>query len=215
MSGADLIDSFAETVTVTRFNPSIQQQTLEFDADFVVGNVIDLDVDGAPISSVPFNADQATTMSDLAAAIQASAKISSAVVTGAREITITAEHEGNEFLISAIIVTGGGSQANGSITGISGGYVDGVFQQGSTSQFDIKVSMQPFSSKELLLLPEGERTRRHMKAYTATRLYTAEQSQASKADRLDYDGTVFEVQEVERWKLTDLNHFKLRVTELN
>jgi hypothetical protein len=93
--------------------------------------------------------------------------------------------------------------------------VDGVFQPGGTSTFDIQISLQPYSAEELLLLPEGERTRRHMKGYTVTRLYNAKQSRGAKSDRLDYDGTVFEVQEVERWKVTDLDHFKVIIAELN
>lgn len=215
MSGADLISSFGETVTVTRFGPSIQTQVLEFDADFVNGNVIDLDIDGEAIASVPFNADQATTMSDLAVAIQAKDQIASATVTGAREITIVAEYEATDVYISGIIVTGGITQPAGQVTSQTGGYVDGVFQPGGTTNFDIVISMQPFSAKELLILPEGERTRRHMKGYTATRLYTARQSEGSKADRLTYDDTIFEVQEVERWRETDLNHYKVILAELN
>lgn len=54
-----------------------------------------------------------------------------------------------------------------------------------------------------------------MKGYTATRLYTGREAEAAKADRLDYDGTTFEVQEVERWLQTDLNHYKVIVAELN
>jgi len=215
MSAVNLINKFAETVQVTRFDASVQQQVLEFDADFVVGNVVDLDVNGVAITPVPFNTDQATTMNDLASAIQANADIASATVTGPRELTLVSEHKADEFLVGGIIVTGGLTQPNGSITGTSGGYVDGVFQPGGISTFDIRISLQPYSSEEMLALSEGERTRRHMKGYTVTRLFNAKQSRGARSDRLTYDGTVFEVQEVERWKQTKLNHFKVIIAEIN
>lgn len=211
---SNMIGHFGEPVTVTRFETSRQMQTLEFDADFVTGNKINMDVDGMPIAEVSFDSDHDTTMIALAAAIQAMDAVLTAEVTAPREITITAEYEGAELTISGIIVTEGASQPVGSITTITGGYVDGVYQEGATSVFDAVMSIQPLSGKELLQLPEGERTRRHVKGYTATELKTADQAESRKADRVAYGDVEYEVQNIETWG-AGLSHFKVIMAEVN
>ena len=56
-------------------------QTLEMDSDFVAANIINLDIAGSPIAEQFFVSDQATTMTNLAAAIAAAPEIATAVVT--------------------------------------------------------------------------------------------------------------------------------------
>lgn len=82
---------------------------VNFDADFVASNSIVATLNGTPLSAVPFNTDQATTIGDLASAIQADASVTSATVTDTREITIVPVDEGT-FLVDSIITTGGASQ---------------------------------------------------------------------------------------------------------
>jgi hypothetical protein len=210
----DLINEFGEAQTVTRYGGSVQDVVLTFDADFVTGNQIDLDIDLTAISTVPFNATHAQTMLDLADEIALNSKVASSTVTGPREITVTAIDEGSDLLINGILVTGGASQA-GSTVGQSGGYVDGIYQEGSQSNFTITISIQPLQGRELELLPQGERTRRYCKGYTVTRLYTANESASTKADRVTYDGSLFEVQKSERWVDGDLWHYKVYLAEVN
>jgi len=209
-----LINEFSETLTVTRYAESIQTLVLTFDADFVTSNLIDLDIDLTAITQVPFNADHATTLADLATEIALSAKVTSATVSGAREITIVSADEGSDLLMNGIVVSGGASQASGSVNQ-TGGYVDGEYEEGSTSTFDIEMSVQPLQGRELQLLPEGERTRRYVKGYTVTRLYTAIEATSKKADRVGYDSTNFEVQSVERWVDGELEHYKVLMAEVN
>jgi len=82
---------------------------VNFDIDFVASNSIVATLNGVPLSAVPFNSDQATTIGDLASAIQADASVTSATVTDTREITIVPVDEGT-FLVDSIITTGGASQ---------------------------------------------------------------------------------------------------------
>jgi len=117
-------------------------------ADFIIGNSIDLDIDLTAITSIPFNVTHAQTLIDLAVEIESSSKIDSAIITGAREVTILAVEAGSDLLINGIMITGGLSQAEGSITQ-SGGFIDGVYQEGATSTFDIVMSVQPLNGKEL------------------------------------------------------------------
>lgn len=99
---------------------------LEFDIDFVALNQIDYEIDGVAQAPVIFNADQATTLAALAAAIQAHPNIATAVPTDVREITITAQTPGINFTISDVLVTLGATQpvATISTTTPNSGLVD-------------------------------------------------------------------------------------------
>ncbi|NIQ92450.1 MAG: DUF3383 domain-containing protein, partial [Deltaproteobacteria bacterium] len=114
--------AFAQTPRVekvkigVRATPVAQIQTLDFDADFVTGNNIDLEINEVAITTVPFNGTHAQTLTDLAAEIQLNSDVSTATVTGARQITITAQKAGVPVALTNIAVTGGASQANGSTT---------------------------------------------------------------------------------------------------
>lgn len=102
----DVVDSEAE------------QKLLTFDADFITANLIDMNIDGIPITQVPFNTDQPTTMTDLATQIALSTKVATATVTGAREITIVMAVLDVIVPITGILVTAGASQAGGTVATI-------------------------------------------------------------------------------------------------
>ena len=105
-----------ETVKIGRRELVAQVQVITFDADFVTGNTIDLDIDGTPITQVAFTSDHATTIGALATEIQSSAVIATAVANDvARTVTITAQTEGVPFVLSDITVAGGASQAGSSV----------------------------------------------------------------------------------------------------
>lgn len=97
-------------------SPEQHVVTLDFDADFVTSNLIDLTIDGIPVTQTPFNTDQPTTLNDLATNIQAHPNVATATVTGARQITITSALFDVLMVFTAIAVTGGASQANGAVT---------------------------------------------------------------------------------------------------
>lgn len=80
-----------------------------------------------------------------------------------------------------------------------GSYVNRVYVPGATTTFSVLMSVQPLNGRELLNLPEAQRTRQWIKAYCATELRTAEQSTGIKADRVTANGRVYEVQMVEFW----------------
>lgn len=82
---------------------------INFDSNFVTSNSIVATINGTPLSAVPFNTDQATTIGDLATAIQADANVTTCTVTDTREITIVPVDEGT-FIVNSIITTGGASQ---------------------------------------------------------------------------------------------------------
>lgn len=89
-----------------------------WDADFVTGNSIVVTVDGTAVTAVPFNSTQAQTITDLVAQIEADITGASAEATDVsgdnRTITITIEDDDDRVVTEA--VTGGASQASGTIT---------------------------------------------------------------------------------------------------
>jgi len=94
----------------------VRIQTLDFVEDFVTGNTIDLKINGVSITQVPFDTNQATTLAALNSQIQSNADVSSASVTGSRQITITGDDIDTAVVVSEIVVAGGASQTTGSVT---------------------------------------------------------------------------------------------------
>jgi hypothetical protein len=91
------------------------QASLDFNADFVTGNTIDLKVNGVAIVQVPFDTNQATTKTNLITAIDNLDNVS-AVDGGARIITITIDDGLSNADITDVVVAGGASQAGFTIT---------------------------------------------------------------------------------------------------
>jgi hypothetical protein len=93
-----------------------QTQTLVFNADLVTGNKVNGLVDGTAISEVPFDTDNATTLTNLAQAIEnASTKVLSATSDGTHTITVVSRLD-YDFVLSSFLVTSGASQASATIT---------------------------------------------------------------------------------------------------
>lgn len=83
--------------------------TINFDSDFVTGNVISGDVNGVDFLDVTYATSHAATLQQLAFAIQDIPSVRKALVTGAREITVTAYDTG-DTQTATIAVTGGATQ---------------------------------------------------------------------------------------------------------
>lgn len=81
----------------------------DFDIDFDTGNLIQAQVNGVNLTLVPFNTDQATTLSDLATNLETSPDVGSAAVTGLKQITVTFLTAGNNT-VNSITTTGGATQ---------------------------------------------------------------------------------------------------------
>ena len=84
----------------------------------------------------------------------------------------------------------------------AGSYSNGNYVNGATSTFSIIMSVQPINGRELIYLPEGQRTRQFLTGYTETLLQTANQEAGTKADVVAYNGRNYEVQRVEYWEST-------------
>lgn len=70
-------------------------------------------------------------------------------------------------------------------------YVNGKPVKKAVQSFDIRCNVQPLSGKELLLVPEGDRSKEQYNLWT--------QAKVELNDRIQRCGVQFQVQTVEAW----------------
>lgn len=105
-----------EPVKNIDITPVSQVQTLVFSGALVTGNLVNGNIGGVAITEVPFDTDNATTLTNLASEIQSNANVLTAVSDGTDTITITTIL-GKEYLaLTDFVVTGGAGQATTTIT---------------------------------------------------------------------------------------------------
>lgn len=101
---------------------------------------------------------------------------------------------------------------------VGGGYTGGVYVAGAPQTFTVQMSIQPMNGKEVLKLPEAQRTRQWVKGYSSEALFTSEQAASKKADHVSLNGRVFEVMTVEYWESagnTIVPYWKVTMAEVN
>jgi len=88
------------------------------------------------------------------------------------------------------------------------GYINGEWVESEAAAVPFSCSWQPLNGEEQQNLPEGKREKIAYKGYTSTRLYTADQSNTSQADRIVFDGDDYEVISVQPWQNGIISHYK-------
>lgn len=92
-------------------------QLITFVGDFVTGNIINMNVNAAPVGPVNFITDTDTTLAALATAIQGEAGVATAVANSAtRSILVTGAAVNVEVVLTTPVVTGGAAQTTGAIS---------------------------------------------------------------------------------------------------
>jgi hypothetical protein len=89
--------------------------TYTFDIDFVTGNNIDFTINGTAVTTVPFNTDNTTTYADIKTQIEADIANSSVTVNATAK-TVLVEILDGGVTSASVVVTGGASQAVGTVT---------------------------------------------------------------------------------------------------
>lgn len=77
--------------------------------------------------------------------------------------------------------------------------IKGRVQAPVEKRFAADLSVQPLSSRELQLLPEGMRTQERVKAYGVVELKTAKTSECKIPDRFVYKGAEWQIDKVGDW----------------
>lgn len=91
----------------------------------------------------------------------------------------------------------------------AGSYVDGVWVNGIETSRTIKASVQPATHEQLLNLPEAQRTKSTLAIFTTEALNTVNLSNKISADRIEYNGETYEVQQVSPWVHRKLGHYEV------
>lgn len=96
-----------------------------------------------------------------------------------------------------------------------GDYVQGVWVPGPPADdINLEASVQELNSKELLLLPEGRRTRSSKKMYTNIELSTINETTLKQAGMVFYDGRDWEIHSVKPYDMGLADHFKIIAVEV-
>lgn len=83
---------------------------------------------------------------------------------------------------------------------------------GTTTQFQIKASVQPIPAEKAELMPEGFRTEDGKILYTDTELIPSEVS-GYQPDRVEIKGKDYIVLRVSEWENNIINHYEVMVVE--
>lgn len=97
----------------------------------------------------------------------------------------------------------------------TGAYNNGVYVPGAITEFTVNAVVMPLTGKELLNLPEAQRTKRALRVYTDIQLVTADDVNNKKADRFDHQEREYEIQKNEDWTRTDIEHYKSIAIEVD
>lgn len=92
--------------------------------------------------------------------------------------------------------------------GTSGSWVKGKWVEGGTlPPFDIRAHVQPAKMQELLLVPEGERTRQWIRIFTTDDIRTLKEGVGGyPADLVEWKGETYRVMKVEEHEMGVLDH---------
>lgn len=85
----------------------------------------------------------------------------------------------------------------------------GVYTAGGETTFNIVASLQPFTTRERLALPGGDRVTGLWHLFTTSELHTVVLSSSEQPDRVEHKGKLYQVDEVEDYTdhTTGLPHF--------
>ena len=97
-----------------------------------------------------------------------------------------------------------------------GSYVDGEWVEGTEVEVPLEVNIQPFRDKDLLLLPESDRSREWYKLYCVDEVRMDKQGVAGwQADEFILDGDRYKVMKVKPYdKMGILDHWKAHAARL-
>jgi hypothetical protein len=96
-----------------------------------------------------------------------------------------------------------------------GNYSSGIYTNGTTTTLFVDCCVQPTSGEDKVSLPEGVRERESYKIYSAVELKTNDEIAGTKADRINLEGKIFEVQTAQNHFGLGISHWKSIVVRVN
>lgn len=95
----------------------------------------------------------------------------------------------------------------------SGGYVKGIWQNGSETEISFSGTFQPASGKELENLPEGKRSHSIYKIFAGleNEFTSSDDLKQLEADCISLNGEVYQIIKVDKWDNGLLPHWEFLV----
>lgn len=196
-----------------------QTATLTFDANLITNNTFACTVTaihkktGVEIEtniSELFDTSHLITMQNIASAIEAdTVGIDTALISGATNRILTINATENYIIeVSGISITGGVSQAN-----VSQAQSNGLSEVTEVLSFSGNIQPDYGDSDYLTIKDEKQRTGKDkiglIKVFSKdTQFYNQDNSPMSKADRILYNGSYYEVRGTASWSGIGVNHYK-------
>ena len=94
---------------------------------------------------------------------------------------------------------------------VGGSYVDGLWVPAPAVEVSILGSIQPLGGKDIVRIPEGDRTRQRLKVYSSDKALISRDIILKEADELCIGCDKFQVESVEYWP----EFYKLIVVKMN
>lgn len=91
--------------------------------------------------------------------------------------------------------------------GTGGEYIDGKWVDSAFEPVEILANVQPVGYKETLIMEEADRSKKAVKVYSASPIYSEEEGE-NGADEFDWEGDTYVVMKVLNYSMGVLNHFK-------
>jgi len=96
-----------------------------------------------------------------------------------------------------------------------GAFVDGDWVEGAEQQVVIQANVHPFSDYQVMMLPESDRTKSWMWLFTASLVrQKKEGANGNDADRVTWDGDLYEVRAVQNFKMGVQDHFEAKLVRI-
>lgn len=96
-----------------------------------------------------------------------------------------------------------------------GSYVNGRWQEGTSTTVERQINIQPMKDDEILLLPEAERTREWYKLWCADEIRTLKEGVGGwAADEFTIKGERFKVMKVKHYFMGTLDHYECAAVKI-
>ena len=92
-------------------------------------------------------------------------------------------------------------------TGSGGSYVNGVWVEAPATEVEIEANVQPVGYKETMILEEADRSKKMVKVYSESPIYSEEENE-NGADEFEWEGDRYRVMKVLNYGMGVLNHTK-------
>jgi hypothetical protein len=89
-----------------------------------------------------------------------------------------------------------------------GSYVDGEWVESPETLITIEANVQPVQFREIMMMPESERTKEWIKIYSVSEIRTAVEGPGGwEADFVDWDGYSYRVMKSKKYVMGILDHY--------